>query len=113
MQISNNYQLNFRAGRIDADGLKVLRSRLPEEQIQKFVDRFKSRHSDPQYNIVLGKDPITENGLDAMIMYGKAHFRYMEESIISSCFNPKIFMKKINRQIDKDVISIAKNGYIS
>lgn len=113
MQISNNYQPNFRAGKVDANGLKVLSSRLPKEQFQKFVDRFKSRHSDPEYSIVLGEGARIKNGLDAMIMYGKKHFRYIEEGVLSSWLNPKVFMNKINRQIDKDIISIAKDGHIS
>ena len=113
MQINNNYQPNFRAGKIDNYGLKALGKRLKGEQINKFVDRFKSRHQGSEYKITLGSVPQQEGRLDAMITYGKKHFRYLEESILSSCiFNPKNFMKKINKQIEKDLASIATKGYL-
>ncbi len=119
MQITNNYtnyhnyQTSFGAGKIDAGGLKILQSRLPKEQYQKFVDRFKSRHEGSDYKIILGAGVCIKDGLDAMIEYGKNHFRYIEEGIFSSCLNPKVFMNKINRQIDKDIVSIAAKGHIS
>ncbi len=118
MQINNNYnnyhnyQTSFKAGRIDPAALKILRSRLPKEQYQKFVERFKTRHDDSEYNIILGAGVGLKNGLDAMIEYGKNHFRYIEEGILSSMLNPKVFMNKINRQIDKDVVSIGLKGHI-
>ena len=118
MQITNNYnnyhnyQTNFKSGKIDADALKILRSRLPKEQYQKFVERFKSRHEGSEYRIVLGAGVCIKNGLDAMIEYGKNHFRYLEEGVLSSLLNPKVFMNKINRQIDKDVVSIGLKGHI-
>lgn len=115
MKITNNYQpnYNFKSGMIDAEGLKILRSRLPKEQCQKFVDRFKSRHEGSDYKILLGKGVRFKHGLDAMIEYGKNHFRYLEEGVLSSLLNPKVFMNKINRQIDKDVVSIGLKGHIS
>jgi len=113
MQISNNYQPNFMGGKIDKQGLEVLSHRLPSGQFQKFIDRFEARHKDYGYKITLGAGVGIKDRLDAMIHYGKDHFRYLEEGVISSIFSsPKKFMKRINRQISKDITSIASKGHV-
>ncbi len=113
MQVNNNYQPTFRAGKITNSGLKVLSNRLPSGQFQKFVDRFVQRHKGSDYQITLGAGVNIKNRLDAMIDYGNKNFRYIEEGILSSLLtSPKRFMNKINRQIDKDVLSIAERGYL-
>ncbi len=113
MQVNNNYQPNFRAGKITTGGQIVLSKRLPSGQFQKFVDRFVQRHKGSDYQITLGAGVGMKNRLDAMIDYGDKNFRYLEEGVLSTLFaSPKLFMKYINRQIDKDVLSIAKRGYL-
>lgn len=116
MQITNNYQPNFKSGRVDKAGQRLLSKRLKAGELDKFIDRFVKTHEGTSYNVVLGairRTPSKFDTLDACITYDKTHFRHLEEGIISGVFlHPKSFMVKLNNQIRKDLISIATNGHI-
>ena len=114
MQISSNYQLNFKSGYIDKNARKVLSDRLPSGQFDIFIQKFTSKHKGNDYSIKLGTGVTMNNGLDACITYDKENFRYMEEGLFSSIFShPVSFMKKINKQIIEDLKSIGLKGHIS
>lgn len=114
MQISNNYQPNFKASYIDRKAYKALSDRLPSGQFDKFIQKFTNRHKGNDYKIELGTGVALDNRLDACITYDKNNFRYIEEGVFSSIFaHPVRFMKKINKQIIKDLTSIALKGHIS
>ena len=114
MQISNNYQPNFRSGHIDKKACKALSERLPSGQFDKFIQKFTNKHKGKDYNIELGTGVALDNRLDACITYDENNFRYIEEGVFSSIFtHPVRFMKRINKQIIKDLKSICLKGHIS
>lgn len=113
MQINNNYQPNFRSGYIDKKACIALSDRLPSGQFDKFIQKFTSKHKGNDYKIKLGTSVTHENRLDACITYDKNNFRYIEEGLLASIFtNPVRFMKRINKQIIKDLKSICSKGHI-
>ena len=113
MQITNNYQPNFRAARIDKDAIEVLSKRLKPEELQPFINKFMKKHDSAEYDIVLGALSKDKFQLDACITYDKENFRHISEGIFSSLLRkPKSFMKKINRMMGEDVVSIGIKGRI-
>ena len=109
----SKYQPNFRGGKVDELGSQVLSERLNSGELQPFVDKFIKTHDCPDYEIVLGGLSKDNPRLDVCITYDKNNFRHMTEGKFASLFkSPKSFMKKVNAQVDKDLIAIATTGKI-
>ena len=113
MQINNNCQPNFKSAYISSNAYKALSKRLPSSQFDKFIQKFINKHKGNEYKIELDTGIKMDNGLDVCITYDKNNFRYIEEGVFASIFaHPVRFMKKINKQIIKDLMSIALKGNI-
>ena len=53
MQITNNYQPNFKSGKIGKKALLALSDRLPSGQFDVFVNKFNKKHEGSAYKILL------------------------------------------------------------
>ena len=114
MRISGtNYQPSFKSLDYSEDGIKLLMKRLPGYKFEAYANNLEKSFRNKDYKIIIGTDIKNKNRLNANIQYDKNNTRYIKENYLSYLFNkPYNFIKKIHKQIKKDLMKISSSGRI-
>lgn len=94
---------------ISEKGIYILRKRLHDCNFELFLDKFAKTFDNAEYNVFLCKSEKSKERLKAVIKYGENNKKHIKEDYFSYLFNkPMDFINKIEKQVKKDLNSIAK-----
>jgi hypothetical protein len=116
MEITNNYQPNFKSACITKQAKELLNLRLNAEKCSDLQENFLNKFKDSKIAIKLDTTDKNSSRLDATMSYrqGKDNefFEYIEESSFASIFrSPAKFIEKIYNLYEQKAIPFINNGY--
>ena len=120
MQISNNYQPNFKSGKITKNANELLSKRMKSGEFIAFQDEFSKLYKNSKFSVLIDTADTDKTRLDAMISYNNnkkipendAFFRYIEEGLWASIFrSPKKFFEKVHDIYQKAAVPFENNGF--
>ena len=120
MEISNNYQPNFKSAYITKEAHSILSHRMSSGNYVKLKDEFLNKFKDSDFYIKLDGTSKDSRRLDAIICYNDAKrnpnadefFEYLEEGALASIFrSPAKFIERIVETYNEKVVPFINNGY--
>lgn len=102
MQVTNNYQPNFKATATYA-AERAIESRMPKGKAKILKEYIRRMYNGTDFDVELHTISFGGSLLNAMIRYKGKFVRYAEESILSGLRSPKKFVDEVRNVIENEI----------